>query len=272
MSAVSKLAKTKKKITLKDLQKKKAAGRQIVALTAYDYSLAKALDAGGVDLILVGDSLGMVVLGYETTLSVSMEEMLHHCKAVARGTQYAFLVGDMPFLSYQVDVHEAVRNAGRFLSEAGMNSVKLEGGVQIASTAQAIVRAGIPVMGHIGLLPQTAKKFKVRGKNFFQKKKILEDALAVSKSGAFAIVVECVVKSLAKAITKKISIPTIGIGASKYCDGQILVTEDMLGLSDFSPKFVKKYIDLKKIVEKSIKNYVKDVKMKRFPSTKYEYT
>ena len=273
MSAVSKLAKTKKKITLKDLQKKKVSGGQIVALTAYDYSLAKALDAGGVDLILVGDSLGMVVLGYETTLSVSMEEMLHHCKAVARGTQYAFLVGDMPFLSYQVDVHEAVRNAGRFLSEAGMNSVKLEGGVQIASTAKAIVRAGIPVMGHIGLMPQSVHKiggYGVQGNTASKARSLLDDALALEEAGCFAIVLESVPTRVARLITERLSIPVVGIGAGPGCDGQILVTYDLLGLFEsFTPKFAKKYTNLREVITEAVEQYICDVRDAKFPGQEH---
>ena len=214
MSAVRSLSKTKKKITLKDLQKKKVSGHQIFALTAYDYSLAKVLDASGVDLILVGDSLGMVLLGYETTLSVTMEEMLHHCKAVARGAQHSFLVGDMPFLSYQVDVHEAVRNAGRFLSEAGMNSVKVEGGVQISATVKAIVRAGIPVMGHIGLMPQSVHKiggYGVQGNTASKARSLLEDALALEEAGCFAIVLESVPTRVARLITERLSIPVVAV-------------------------------------------------------------
>ena len=278
MSAVSKSAKTKKKITLKDLQKKKSSGRQIVALTAYDYSLARALDAGGVDLILVGDSLGMVVLGYETTLSVSMEEMLHHCKAVARGTQYAFLVGDMPFLSYQVDVHEAVRNAGRFLSEAGMNSVKLEGGVQIASTAKAIVRAGIPVMGHIGLMPQSVHKiggYGVQGNTASKARSLLEDALALEEAGCFAIVLESVPTRVARLITERLNIPTVGIGAGPGCDGpvsvhHILVTYDLLGLFEsFTPKFAKKYTNLREVITEAVEQYICDVRDAKFPGQEH---
>ncbi|HCU79705.1 MAG TPA: 3-methyl-2-oxobutanoate hydroxymethyltransferase [Chloroflexi bacterium] len=269
MSAVSSLSKTKNKITLKDLQKKKASGHQIFALTAYDYSLAKVLDASGVDLILVGDSLGMVVLGYETTLSVTMEEMLHHCKAVARGAKHSFLVGDMPFLSYQVDVHEAVRNAGRFLSEAGMNSVKVEGGVQISSTVQAIVRAGIPVMGHIGLMPQSVHKiggYGVQGNTASKARILLEDALALEEAGCFAIVLESVPMRVARLITERLSIPTVGIGAGPGCDGQILVTYDLLGLFDsFTPKFVKQYANLREAITEAVEQYICDVRDSKFP-------
>ena len=257
------------KITIKKILKKKNK-TPIVCLTAYSKSIAKIADKY-CDIILVGDSLGMVLYGMKTTRDVEIKTMILHAKTVKKFAKKSLVVFDMPYKTYS-NKSTAYKNAKKVMRLTGCDAIKLEGGIKIVNTIKYLVKRKIPVMGHIGLLPQTAKKFKVRGKNFFQKKKILEDALAVSKSGAFAIVVECVVKSLAKAITKKISIPTIGIGASKYCDGQILVTEDMLGLSDFSPKFVKKYINLKKIVEKSIKNYVKDVKMKRFPSTKYEYT
>ena len=257
------------KITIKKILKKKNK-TPIVCLTAYSKSMAEIIDKY-CDIILVGDSLGMVLYGMKTTRDVEIKTMILHARAVKESAKKSLVVFDMPYKTYS-NKSTAYKNAKKVMRLTGCDAIKLEGGIKIVNTIKYLVKRKIPVMGHIGLLPQTAKKFKVRGKNFFQKKKILEDALAVSKSGAFAIVVECVVKSLAKAITKKISIPTIGIGASKYCDGQILVTEDMLGLSDFSPKFVKKYINLKKIVEKSIKNYVKDVKMKRFPSTKYEYT
>ncbi len=273
MSAVRSLSKTKKKITLKDLQNKKVSGHQIFALTAYDYSLAKVLDASGVDLILVGDSLGMVLLGYETTLSVTMEEMLHHCKAVARGAQHSFLVGDMPFLSYQVDVHEAVRNAGRFLSEAGMNSVKVEGGVQISATVKAIVRAGIPVMGHIGLMPQSVHKiggYGVQGNTASKARSLLEDALALEEAGCFAIVLESVPTRVARLITERLNIPTVGIGAGPGCDGQILVTYDLLGLFDsFTPKFVKQYANLSEVITKAIEQYICDVRDSKFPDQEH---
>jgi 3-methyl-2-oxobutanoate hydroxymethyltransferase len=273
MSAASNLTAAKKKITLKDLQNKKVQGYKIVALTAYDYSLAKSLDAGGVDLILVGDSLGMVVLGHETTLSVNMDEMLHHCKAVARGTQSAFLVGDMPFLSYQVDIQEAVRNAGRFLSEAGMNSVKLEGGFQMASTVRAIVRAGIPVMGHIGLMPQSVHQiggYRIQGNTASKARSLLEDALALEEAGCFAIVLESVPTRVARLVTERLSIPTIGIGAGAGCDGQVLVTYDLLGLFDgFTPKFVKKYANLRAVITKAVEEYIRDVRDAKFPAQQH---
>ncbi len=257
------------KITIKKILKRKNK-TPITCLTAYSKSIAKIADKY-CDIILVGDSLGMVLYGMKTTRDIGIKTMILHARTVKKFAKKSLVVFDMPYKTYS-NKSTAYKNAKKVMRLTGCDAIKLEGGVKIVNTIKYLVKKKIPVMGHIGLLPQTAKKFKVKGKNFSQKKKILDDALAVSKSGAFAIVVECVVKSLAKAITKKISIPTIGIGASKYCDGQILVTEDMLGLSDFSPKFVKKYMNLKKIVEKSIKNYAKDVKMKRFPSTKYEYT
>ena len=256
-------------ITIKNILKKKGK-EPISCLTAYSKSMAEIIDKY-CDIILVGDSVGMVLYGMKTTREVKIETMILHGKVVKNSAKRSLIVFDMPYKTYS-NKFTAYKNAKKVMRLTGCDAIKLEGGVKIVNTIKYLVKKKIPVMGHIGLLPQTSKKFKVKGKNSIQKNKILKDALAVSKSGAFAIVVECVVQNLAKTITKKISIPTIGIGASKYCDGQILVTEDMLGLSDFSPKFVKEYINLKKIVEKSIKNYVKDVKMKRFPSTKYEYT
>ena len=261
----------RKKVTLPDLQAKKTNGRKITMLSIPDYPMALLADQAGLDTILVGDSLAMTVLGYETTVPVTIEEMLHHTKAVTRATKYAFVVGDMPFMSNNTSERDAIINAGRFMQEGAVDSVKVEGGTNAAHIVSAIVRAGIPVMGHIGLLPQTSTNFKVKGKNFIQKKQILEDAIAVSNSGVFAIIIECVVENLAKKITKSISVPTIGIGASKHCDGQILVTEDMLGLSDLFPRFVKRYSNLKKIIEKSVKKYTRDVKLGRFPTNKNVY-
>ena len=215
----------------------------------------------------------MVVLGHETTLSVNMDEMLHHCKAVARGTQRAFLVGDMPFLSYQVDVHEAVRNAGRFLSEAGMNSVKLEGGFHMESTVRAIVRAGIPVMGHIGLMPQSVHQiggYRIQGNTASKARSLLEDALALEEAGCFAIVLESVPTRVARLITERLSIPTIGIGAGVGCDGQVLVTYDLLGLFDsFTPKFVKKYANLRAVITEAVEQYICDVRDEKFPAQEH---
>ena len=264
-----------RRMTLKDLHQKKKMGEKIVALTAYDYSFAKAIDNAGVDLILVGDSLAMVALGHNDTLSVTMEEMLHHCKAVSRGSSNSFLVGDMPFLSYQVDMSDAIRNAGRFLAEAGMNGVKLEGGSSIASTVKSIVRAGIPVMGHIGLMPQFVHQiggYSVQGDKFAQANSILEDALALEEAGCFAIVLESIPQQLGEFITKQLDIPTIGIGSGMNCDGQILVTYDLLGLFDnFKPKFVKRYSDLSTVVGEAVRKYSSDVRESSFPDDDYSH-
>src|SRR5512143_670792 len=238
----------RKKVTTLALRRKKERREIITMLTAYDYPTALAIDQAGMDSILVGDSLGMVVLGYANTLPVTMEDMLHHCRAVARGAQSALLIGDMPFLSYQVSVTEAVRNAGRFLQEAGMDAVKLEGGRERLEAIRAIQSAGIPVMGHIGLTPQSVNQlggFRAQGKSALAAKRLLEDALLLEEAGCFGIVLESVPARLAQLISQRISIPTIGIGAGVGCDGQVLVGHDILGLFDrFTPKFVKKYADL----------------------------
>ena len=256
------------KVTINKILKKKN-NSPIACLTAYSKGIAKAADKY-CDIILVGDSLGMVLYGMKTTRDVKIDTMILHAKAVKNSTKKSLVVFDMPYKTYP-NKFIAYKNAKKVIKLTKCDAVKLEGGAKIVNIIKYLVKRKIPVMGHIGLLPQTSKKFKVKGKNLFQKNQILKDALAVSKSGVFAIVVECVVENLAKIITRKVHIPTIGIGASKYCDGQILVTEDMLGLNDVSPKFVKKYANLNKIVENSIKNYVKDVKKKKFPSTKYAY-
>ena len=219
---------------------------------------------------MVGDSLGMVLYGMKTTRDVKIETMILHAEAVKKFVKRSLVVFDMPYKTYANKLI-AYNNAKRVIKLTKCDAIKLEGGIKIVNIIKYLVKKGIPVMGHVGLMPQTSTNFKVKGKNFVQKKKILKDALAISNSGAFAMIIECVVENLARKITKSVSIPTIGIGASRYCDGQILVTEDMLGLSDFSPKFVKQYANLNKIMEKSIKNYVKDVKMRRFPSFKNVY-
>lgn len=242
-------------------------------LTAYDYPTAMAIDRAGIDSILVGDSLAMVVLGYENTLPVTMEEMLHHARAVARGAKSALLIGDMPFMSYQVSVEEAVRNAGRFLQQGGMDAVKLEGGRERADAVRAIVGAGIPVMGHLGLTPQSVHQlggFRAQGKNASAAKRLLEDAQILEDAGAFSLVLESVPARLAEYISKKISIPTIGIGAGLGCDGQVLVTHDLLGLFDrFTPKFVKKYANLHDAMNKAFTEYIDDVETKRFPAPEH---
>ena len=256
------------KITIKKILKKKNK-LPIACLTAYTKNIAKIADKY-CDIILVGDSLGMVLYGMKTTRDVKIETMILHAKAVKNFAKKSLVVFDMPYKTY-TNKFTAYKNAKRVIKLTKCDAIKLEGGIKIVNIIKYLVKKGIPVMGHVGLMPQTSTNFKVKGKNFVQKKKILEDALAISNSGVFAIIIECVVENLARKITKSVSIPTIGIGASRYCDGQILVTEDMLGLSDFSPKFVKQYTNLNKIMEKSIKNYVKDVKMRRFPSFKNVY-
>ena len=241
----------------------------ITCLTAYTKTIAQIADKY-CDIILVGDSLGMVLYGMKTTRDVKIETMILHAKAVKKFAKKSLVVFDMPYKTYTNKLI-AYNNAKRVIKLTKCDAIKLEGGIKIVNIIKYLVKKGIPVVGHIGLMPQTSINFKVKGKNFVQKKQIFNDALAISNSGAFAIIIECVVENLARKITKSVSIPTIGIGASRYCDGQILVTEDMLGLSDFSPKFVKQYTNLNKIIEKSIKNYVNDVKMRRFPSFKNVY-
>ncbi|MCL4273389.1 MAG: 3-methyl-2-oxobutanoate hydroxymethyltransferase [Anaerolineales bacterium] len=266
-------ASQRKKVTTLTFRQKKERGESITMLTAYDYPTAMAIDRAGIDSILVGDSLAMVVLGYENTLPVTMEEMLHHARAVARGAKSALLIGDMPFMSYQVSVEEAVRNAGRFLQQGGMDAVKLEGGRERADAVRAIVGAGIPVMGHLGLTPQSVHQlggFRAQGKNASAAKRLLEDAQILEDAGAFSLVLESVPARLAEYISKKISIPTIGIGAGLGCDGQVLVTHDLLGLFDrFTPKFVKKYANLHDAMNKAFTEYIDDVETKRFPAPEH---
>jgi len=266
----------RKKITITDLQTKKREGRKITMLTAYDYPMARLVDEAGIDAVLVGDSLGMVVLGYDSTVPVTMEEMIHHAKAARRGTKYAFLIGDMPFGSYQISKEEAIRNAARFMKEAGCEAVKLEGGYEAAEATKAIVEAGIPVLGHIGLTPQTMSKlggFKVQGKDAEAAKKLIDEALMLEKAGCFAVVLECVPDLVAKMITGKIKIPTISCGAGKYCDGQVLVTNDMVGLFDrFTPKFVKKYADLSHHILEGFKKYKDEVERGVFPDQSHSFT
>ena len=270
---VSSEAQTRKKVTTLAFRQKKERGEPITMLTAYDYPIAMALDRAGIDSILVGDSLGMVALGYENTLPVTMDEMLHHCRAVARGAKSALLVGDMPFMSYQVSVEEATRNAGRFLQQGGMDAVKLEGGRERADAIRAITGAGIPVMGHLGLTPQSIHQlggYRAQGKNASAAKRLLEDARILEESGCFSIVLESVPARLADYISKQISIPTIGIGAGVGCDGQVLVTYDLLGLFDrFTPKFVRKYADFHADMKKAFTNYIDDVETKRFPAQEH---
>ena len=256
------------KITIKKILSKKNK-IPITCLTAYSKTTAQIVDKY-CDIILVGDSLGMVLYGMKTTREVKIENMILHGKTVKTFAKKSLVVFDMPHRTY-TNKSIAYKNAKKVIKLTRCDAIKLEGGKKVAKIIKYLVNKGIPVMGHVGLLPQSSTNFKLKGKNFAQKEKILQDAIAISNSGVFAIVIECVVESLAKEITKSVSIPTIGIGASKYCDGQILVIDDMLGLSDFVPKFVKKYSNLKKVIDKCIKNYVKDVKTRRFPSLKNVY-
>ncbi|MDR5658709.1 3-methyl-2-oxobutanoate hydroxymethyltransferase [Serpentinicella sp. ANB-PHB4] len=263
------------KFTTASFLKAKAEGHKISMLTAYDYSMAKLVDEAGVDSILVGDSLGMVVLGYENTLQVTVDDIIHHCKAVARGTKRALVIADMPFLSYHVSVEDTVRNAGRMIQEGQAHCVKLEGGAEVIDKVEAIVKAQIPVIGHLGLTPQSVNimgGFKVQGKSEAQAKKIIEDAKLLEKAGAFAVVLECVPEKLAKIITESINIPTIGIGAGKHCDGQVLVTQDMLGMfSDFVPKFVKQYSEVGISIQEGVKAYIDEIQTGAFPEEKHTF-
>ena len=247
----------------------------ISMLTAYDHNTARTMDEAGIDMILVGDSLGNVMLGYENTLAVTVDDMIHHGKAVCRGAKEAFVVIDMPFMSYQTSVEDAVRNAGRIMKETNCQAVKLEGGREYADRIKAIVQAGIPVVAHIGLTPQSVNAFggyKVQGKTLEKARKLLDDAKAVEEAGAFAVTLECVPEALAKMITEQSNILTIGIGASSSCDGQVLVYQDMLGYSDgFVPKFVKKYADLHSVMLEAFKQYKQDCEARTFPGENQTY-
>jgi 3-methyl-2-oxobutanoate hydroxymethyltransferase len=253
----------------------KNSGEKLTMLTAYDYSMAKLIDECGVNGILVGDSLGMVCLGYKDTLSVTMDDMLHHTKAVTRGATNAVVIGDMPFMSYQASIYDAVKNAGRFIQEAGAQAIKLEGGAVVCPQIEAIVNAQIPVMGHIGLTPQSVNMFggfKVQGKTTADAQKLIEDAKKIEAAGAFAIVLECIPSKLAAIISKEISIPTIGIGAGDGCDGQILVYQDMLNMfSDFKPKFVKSFANIGDQMKDAFKTYIKEVNEGTFPGVEHSF-
>ncbi|MGH7794751.1 MAG: 3-methyl-2-oxobutanoate hydroxymethyltransferase [Candidatus Binatia bacterium] len=263
------------KITVPHIVKMKQRGEMITCLTAYDYSFARILDEAGVELLLVGDSLGCVVQGNHNTLAVTMDEMVYHTRLVARGRKRALVIGDMPFLSYQVGKDQALANAGRFLQEGGAEAVKLEGGVHIREIIAAIVRAGIPVMGHIGLTPQSVHQFggyKIQGKESARRDMLLRDAVAVEEAGAFSVVLEGMPLDLAREITGRLTIPTIGIGAGSHCDGQVLVVHDMLGLfDDFRPKFVKQYADLKTVMTAAVKDFISDVKERKFPAEEHAF-
>ena len=265
----------RKKITTSTLLEMKQKGEKITMLTCYDFLMATLLEEAGIDVVLVGDSLANVVLGYESTIPVTMEEMLHHCKAVTRGMKNTLVVGDMPFMSYQTSSEEALRNAGRFLKESNVSAVKLEGGEEVLGTIKKIVDAGIPVMGHLGLTPQSVNVFGgygLRGSTKEESEKIISDARKIEQAGVFAIVLEKIPSVLAKEITESISVPTIGIGAGPDCDGQVLVSHDMLGLFErYKPKFVKRYADIAQIMKKSFGDYIKEVKNKEFPAQEHSY-
>lgn len=263
------------KHTVVTIQKAKEQGEKLAMLTAYDYSMAKLIDEAGIDMVLVGDSLGMVMLGYEDTLSVTMEDMIHHTAAVSRGIKNAFLVADMPFLSYQTSVYDAVCNAGRLIKEGRAEAVKLEGGSAFAEHIRAITNASIPVVAHLGLTPQSFHSlggFKVQGKSEQAAKKLVEDAKAVEEAGAVALVLECVPAKLAELVTKKLHIPTIGIGAGAGCDGQVLVYQDMLAMfGDFKPKFVKRFGEVGAVMKEAFQTYSQEVKAGVFPAAEHTF-
>ena len=263
------------KVTANKIIEKKKRGEKIVTLTSYDYAFAKLVDKTGIDLILVGDSLSMVVLGYRNTLAVTMDEMIHHTKAVSRGVENAMIVGDMPFLSYKIDIREAVKNAGRFIQEGGAEAVKVEGGIEILPIIKAIIKADIQVMGHIGLTPQAIYKFGgylVQGKTVETAKNLIIAAQELQNAGVFSIVLESIPWQIAKLITQSLDIPTIGIGAGPYCDGQILVINDMLGLfTEFKPKFLKYFDNIGEKVQNAIRNYKKEVEQNIYPDLNHSY-
>ena len=263
------------KVTIGALQKKTEEGQKITMMTAYDYPTASLVDQAGIDTILVGDSLGMVVLGYDSTVPVTMDEMIHHCKAVCRGTQKAFVIGDMPFMSYQISVEKAVENAGRFIKEAGCEAVKLEGGTEMVPVVKAICNAGIPLCAHIGLTPQTATKlsgFKVQGKDAESAKNLVQSARDLEAAGAFMIVLECIPDLVAARISEALTIPTIGIGAGPDCDGQVLVYHDLVGLFErFTPKMVKQYINLAPQIKEALMQYKQEVEQGTFPGPEHSF-
>ncbi|MBU1902741.1 MAG: 3-methyl-2-oxobutanoate hydroxymethyltransferase [Proteobacteria bacterium] len=266
----------RQKVTISYLQKKMESGQKITMMTAYDFPTAGLVDQAEIDTILVGDSLGMVVLGYESTVPVTMDDMIHHCKAVRRGTKQSFVIGDMPFMSYQVSVEKAVENAGRFIKDAGCEAVKLEGGSEMAHVVKGIVDAGIPVCAHIGLTPQTATKlsgFKVQGKDAESAKKLVTSAKDLEEAGAFMIVLECIPDRVASKITDALNIPTIGIGAGKDCDGQVLVYHDLVGLFErFTPKMVKQYVNLAPQIRDALIQYREEVEKGIFPGPEHSFS
>ncbi len=265
----------RKPITTSTIRQMKVEGRPSTMITAYDYAMARNVDEAGIDMILVGDSVGNVMLGYSSTIPVTMDAMIHHTQAVVRGTKYALVVGDMPFMSYQASEAEGLMNAGRFLKEGGCAAIKLEGGSEVCPLVKKMVTAGIPVMGHIGLTPQSVNQFggfKVQGKDVAAAQKLVDDAKALEAAGAFSIVLECVPAALAAKVSEMISIPTIGIGAGNGCDGQVLVCNDLLGVSNgFTPKFVKKYRDLHQEIVGAVSEYISDVRDRSFPAPEHTF-
>ncbi len=264
----------KEKVTTVTFREMKERSERIVMLAAYDYPTARMIDETGIDAILVGDSVSNVVLGYGDTLAVTMEEMIHHTKAVTRAVKRAMVIGDMPFLSYQASVEDAVRNAGRFLKEGGSEAVKVEGGRKVLDKIGAIIQAGIPVMGHLGLTPQWVRQlggFKVQGRSQAAARVIVEDAQKLEEVGVFSLVLECVPWQLAKLITERVDVSTISCGAGPYCDGQVLVLHDLLGLSELSPKFVKHYAELKAPIERALSSFREEVKAGKFPTLEHSY-
>jgi len=265
----------RQKVTISYFEKKVSEGRKITMMTAYDYPTASLVDQAEIDAILVGDSLAMVVLGYESTVPVTMDEMIHHCKAVRRGAKLSFIIGDMPFMSYQVSLKKAVENAGRFIKEAGCEAVKLEGGSEMTQVVKAISDAGIPVCAHIGLTPQTATKlsgFKVQGKDAESANKLVQSARDLEDAGAFMIVLECIPDQVASKITDSLKIPTIGIGAGKFCDGQVLVYHDLVGLFErFTPKMVKQYVNLAPMIREALIQYREEVEKGIFPAPEHSF-
>jgi len=265
----------RKKITPVDIQTMKKEGKKITMLTAYDYPMAQLEDRAGIEIILVGDSLGMTVLGYENTIPVTMDEMIHHTKAVTRGAKYALIIGDMPFMSYNTSERDAILNAGRFMKEGGADAVKLEGGASVKDIVRAIVKAGIPVMGHIGLTPQTISMlggFKVQGKDAQAAQKIIDDALSLEEAGAFSVILESVPAPVSRRVTERLKVPTIGIGAGVHCDGQVLVVHDILGLFDrFTPKFAKRYVNLSELIFKAVESYREEVSKGTFPTDQHSF-
>lgn len=264
-----------RKMTVPEVRSMKEKGEKVVCLTAYDYCLARILDESGIDILLVGDSLGSVVQGHDNTLPVTVDDVIYHTKAVVRGRRRALVVSDMPFMTFQLGVDEAKRNAGRLVQEGGAESVKLEGGVTQAATIEGLVKMGVPVMGHVGLTPQSVHQFggyRIQGRGEADARAILDDAMAVEQAGAFAVVLEGIPVQLAREITQRVSIPTIGIGAGMHCDGQILVVHDMLGLfDDFTPKFVKRYANLKETIGGAVRSYMEEVRTEAFPAEEHTF-